>query len=159
MSYLDADPSQPKEQILNDIRSAAQQSHMPGLPLLPFGALLVKVGGEASETIAELKNHITRLNDENSKLQRWVLVLAIAALISTVVQTAFGVLAYVYPPPSAQPTVAVAAPLSVVAPSPTASPKLADTPPAASQPMVKASDLSASAALPLPVRAPESTKK
>ena len=50
MSYLDADPTKPTNEILNDVRAAAGQSHMPGLPLLPFATLLVRLSQEASVT-------------------------------------------------------------------------------------------------------------
>nr|WP_297500012.1 hypothetical protein [Ferrovum sp.] len=103
MSYLDADPSKSKKELVNDILVAAvNQSKKPGLPLLPFGALLVKISEEASETITDLKNHITKLNEENAKLQWWVIALAVAALLSTLVQTVIAVTAYIYPPASMQ---------------------------------------------------------
>jgi len=87
MSYLDAKPSDSKESLLADIMSAANQSHMPGLPLRPLGALIVKVADETAGTVADLKAHITQLNEQNANLQWWVVALAVAALIGTVVQT------------------------------------------------------------------------
>ena len=87
MSFIDANPSHSKEQLLNDIFAAANQGHMPGLPLRPFAALVVKVANETAETVAELKAHITRLNEQNARLQWWVVALAVAALIGTIVQT------------------------------------------------------------------------
>lgn len=37
--------------------------------------------------VVELHDHITTLNDGNRKIQRWVIALAVAALIAAVVQT------------------------------------------------------------------------
>lgn len=37
--------------------------------------------------VVELHDHITILNDGNTKIQRWVIALAVAALIAAVVQT------------------------------------------------------------------------
>ena len=102
MSYLDADPTKPTQELLNDIRAATQQPHFPGLPLLPFASLLVKVSTEGGEAIEGLKAHITELNEKNAKLQWWVVALAIAALASTFIQTAFSVAAYVAPPGNSQ---------------------------------------------------------
>lgn len=101
MSYLDTDPNLPTQELLNDIRAATQQAHFPGLPLLPFAKLLVKVSGDASETIEGLKNHITELNEKNAKLQWWVVALAIAAFVSTVVQTVIAVAAFAITPQAA----------------------------------------------------------
>ena len=101
MSFLDAKPSDSKESLLNDIMSAANQSHMPGLPLRPLAALVVKVADETAETVANLKTHITHLNEQNEKLQWWVVALAVAALIGTVVQTAAALYALSAPSPVA----------------------------------------------------------
>lgn len=87
MSYTNAQPTDAKESLLNDVMAAAQQSHMPGLALRPLAALVVKIADETTETVADLKAHITHLNDQNAKLQWWVVALAVAALIGTVVQT------------------------------------------------------------------------
>ncbi len=114
MSYLDTDPTKPKQELLADIRAAAQQPHFPGLPLLPFANLLVKVGAEASETIESLKSHITELNEKNAKLQWWVVGLAIAAFISAVVQTIVAVAAF-FMSPQAVPAEASAS--SAIAPT------------------------------------------
>ncbi|MDO8369292.1 MAG: hypothetical protein Q7S71_01000 [Candidatus Nitrotoga sp.] len=100
MSYLDAKPTDSKESLLNDIMAAANQSHMPGLPLRPFAALVVKVADETAETVSDLKAHITNLNQQNARLQWWVVALAIAALIGTVVQTAAALYALAAPSPS-----------------------------------------------------------
>jgi hypothetical protein len=92
MSYLNTDPSVPKEDLLSAISAAATgQAHAPGLPLIPLATLLVKVSGEASETIADLKSHITELNRKNGRLQNWVIVLAVAALLATTVQAVVAV--------------------------------------------------------------------
>jgi hypothetical protein len=89
MSFIDAKPTDSKESLLNDIMvAAANQSHRPGLPLRPFAALVIKVADETAETVADLKAHISYLNDQNAKLQRWVVALAVAALVGTFVQTA-----------------------------------------------------------------------
>jgi hypothetical protein len=37
--------------------------------------------------VVELHDHITNLNDSNEKIQRWVVALAVAALIAAAVQT------------------------------------------------------------------------
>ena len=42
-----------------------------------------------------LQRHITDLNTKNTTIQRWVIVLAVAALISTLVQTAVAIRAEV----------------------------------------------------------------
>ena len=68
MSYLDSDPTKPTQELLGDIRAATQQPHFPGLPLLPFANLLVKVSTEASEAIEGLRAHITDLNEKNARL-------------------------------------------------------------------------------------------
>ncbi len=94
MSYLDRDHTKPTSELLGDISAAAQQHGFPGLPLLPFGALLVKIAGEATETVADLKAHITDLNTKNAKLQWWVTALALAALVSTLVQTGVAIASY-----------------------------------------------------------------
>lgn len=108
MSFLDAKPSDSKESLLNDIMvAAANQSHNAGLPLRPFAALVVKVADETAETVADLKAHITTLNEQNAKLQWWVVSLAIAALIGTVVQTTAAIYALTATPP---PAAAVASP-------------------------------------------------
>lgn len=104
MSYLDIDPRKPTEELLADIRSAAQQPGHPGLALLPFANLLVKVSGNAEETIKDLKQHISDLNEKNGRLQNWVVVLAIASLLATVIQTAVS-LGYVTPANSTLPAV------------------------------------------------------
>ena len=44
--------------------------------------------------IDTLQKHITGLDRKNARLQRWVIALAVAALISTVVQSAIAVLTY-----------------------------------------------------------------
>jgi hypothetical protein len=110
MSYLDADPTKPTQELLSDIRAATQQPHFPGLPLLPFANLLIKVSTEGSEAIEGLKAHITELNEKNAKLQSWVVALAIAALVSTLIQTVFSVAAYVSSPVSSQPNQAQSTP-------------------------------------------------
>ena len=98
MSFLDAKPSDSKDDLLRDIISAANQRHMPGLALRPFAALMVKVADETGETVADLKAHVTKLNEENAKLQWWVVALAIAALVSAVVQTLVAVLSFTTTP-------------------------------------------------------------
>ena len=112
MSFIDAKPTDSKESLLSDITSAAvNQRHAPGLPLRPFAALMIQVANETSETVADLKAHISRLNTENAKLQGWVVALAIAALVSTIVQTAVALYPLVSPAPSAE-AKATVAPLS-----------------------------------------------
>lgn len=86
MSFFDTDPKKPIQGLLENVRSAAQQSHMPGLPLAPFATLLVRVSVEAHEAIESLKAHITSLNEKNAKLQWWVVALAIFSLIGTIAQ-------------------------------------------------------------------------
>ncbi len=134
MSFTDAKPSDPKEQLLNDISSSAiNQRHAPSLPLRPFAALMIKVADETADTVADLKAHITRLNEQNAKLQWWVVALAVAALIGTFVQTVVAILPListskadravsspVAQSPSAQrpePAASVASPPIVTAPS------------------------------------------
>ena len=136
MSYLDADPTKPTQELLSDIRSATQQPHFPGLPLLPFANLLVKVSTEGSEAIEGLKAHITDLNAKNAKLQWWVVALAIAALLSTLIQTIFSVAAYVTPPGGSQSVQA-----STAQPEPSVvSPKTLNlTAPAATSPLLASS--------------------
>jgi hypothetical protein len=41
--------------------------------------------------VNELHNHITTLNTGNTKIQKWVIALAVAALVSAVIQTAVGI--------------------------------------------------------------------
>lgn len=45
---------------------------------------------------------IKELSSSNAKLQRWVIGLAVASMISTAIQTVFTVLAYVKPPVAQQ---------------------------------------------------------
>lgn len=100
MSFIDAKPTDSKESLLNDIMAAAGgQSHMPGLPLRPFAALVIKVADETAETVSDLKAHITKLNQQNARLQWWVVALAIAALVGTAVQTAAALYALAAPSP------------------------------------------------------------
>ena len=106
MSFIDAKPSDSKESLLNDIMAAANQSHMPGLPLRPLAALVIKVADETAETVAGLKAHITHLNEQNAKLQWWVVALAVAALVGTFVQTAAAIYALAAPSKAASQTLA-----------------------------------------------------
>lgn len=76
MSYLDADPTKPTQEILSDIRIAATgQSHMPGLPLLPFATLLVRLGQEASATA-----------DKNLLIQKRMIVITVIVLGISIAQ-------------------------------------------------------------------------
>jgi hypothetical protein len=54
--------------------------------------------GNLQEHVVELHDHITNLNTSNTKIQQWVIALAVAALISTTVQTIVTVMAYVNTP-------------------------------------------------------------
>ena len=94
MSMFNRDPSKPYSELLANVQAAVSQDHAPGLPLLPLATLLVKVSTEANETIADLKKHITDLNEKNGKLQWWVVALAMAALFATITQTAIAVVTF-----------------------------------------------------------------
>ncbi len=76
MSYLDADPTKPTEEILNNIRLAAQtQTHMPSLALAPFAALLVRLSQEASLTA-----------DKNILIQKRMIIITLIVLAISVAQ-------------------------------------------------------------------------
>ena len=76
MSFLDADPNRPTAEILSDIRSAAAgQPHMPGLPLLPFATLLVRLSQEASATA-----------DKNLLIQKRMIAITIIVLAISIAQ-------------------------------------------------------------------------
>lgn len=76
MSYLDADPTKPTEEILNNVRVAAQtQTHMPSLALAPFATLLVRLSQEASVTA-----------DKNLLIQRRMIVITLIVLAISVAQ-------------------------------------------------------------------------
>ncbi|MHB1143801.1 MAG: hypothetical protein ACYCZS_02760 [Thiobacillus sp.] len=76
MSFLDADPNRPAQEILNDVRSAAtSQTHMPGLPLLPFATLLVRLSQEASA-----------IADKNLLIQRRMITITLIVLAISVAQ-------------------------------------------------------------------------
>ena len=75
MSYLDADPTKPTNEILNDILAAAGQRHAPGLPLLPFATLLVRLSQEASVTA-----------DKNLLIQKRMIVITLIVLAISVAQ-------------------------------------------------------------------------
>ncbi|MEO6145443.1 MAG: hypothetical protein ABIT70_00020 [Sulfuriferula sp.] len=78
MSYLDADPTKPTNEILNDVRVAAQsQTHMPSLALAPFAALLVRLSEESSATA-----------DKNFLIQRRLIWLTIIILGISIAQLA-----------------------------------------------------------------------
>lgn len=75
MSYFDADPTKPTNEILNDVRTATRHSHMPGLPLLPFATLLVRLSQEASATA-----------DKNLLIQRRMILITLVVLSISVAQ-------------------------------------------------------------------------
>lgn len=122
MGMFDTDPTKPYAELLGNVQQAVHQSHVPGLPLLPLATLLVKVSTETSETIADLKRHITDLNKKNGILQGWVVALAVAALLATIVQTSVAVFSYQSSPRVSSLTAAGAAvgPLSAASAAPKA---------------------------------------
>ena len=69
------DPTKPTQDILNDVRAATQQSHMPGLPLLPFATLLVRLSQEASATA-----------DKNLLIQKRMIVITFIVLGISIAQ-------------------------------------------------------------------------
>ncbi|MBI2276490.1 MAG: hypothetical protein HYU74_03990 [Dechloromonas sp.] len=75
MSYLDADPTKPTDEILNNVRVAAVQSHIPGLPLLPFATLLVRLSQEASAAA-----------DKNLLIQKRMIVITVIVLAISIAQ-------------------------------------------------------------------------
>lgn len=76
MSYLDADPTKPTDEILNNVRVAAQtQTHMTSLALAPFAALLVRLSQEASATA-----------DKNLLIQKRMIVITLIVLAISVSQ-------------------------------------------------------------------------
>lgn len=84
MSYLDADPTKPIEEILNNVRVAAQtQTHMPSLALAPFAALLVRLSQEASVTA-----------DKNLLIQRRMIVITLIVLAISIAQLALAFLQF-----------------------------------------------------------------
>jgi hypothetical protein len=111
---LDTDPNIPSDQLLRNIVHATQQPHFPGLALVPFATLMVKIAGEAEVTITKLQDHITHLDEKNGKLQFWVVALAVVSLVSTLVQTGIAVVTLqapqqAIPPPATPATTATAA--------------------------------------------------
>ncbi|MDP3608001.1 MAG: hypothetical protein DID89_2727546010 [Candidatus Nitrotoga sp. CP45] len=83
MSMFDADPTKTSQQILNDVREATHQSHMPGLPLLPFATLLVRLSHEASATA-----------DKNLLIQKRMIVITLIVLAISVAQLALAFLQF-----------------------------------------------------------------
>lgn len=76
MSYLDADPTKPTDEILNNVRVAAQtQTRMPSLALAPFAALLVRLSQEASATA-----------DKNLRIQKRMIVITLIVLGISIAQ-------------------------------------------------------------------------
>jgi hypothetical protein len=81
MSYLDADPTRPSEELLKDVQAAATtQTHMPGLALAPFAALLVKLSQEATITA-----------DKNLRIQRRMIWITLIVLLISIVQLGISV--------------------------------------------------------------------
>ncbi len=81
MSYLDADPTKPTTDILNDIRAASYQFHAPGLAFGPFAALLVRLSQEASATA-----------DKNLLIQKRMIIITFIVLAISVAQLALAFL-------------------------------------------------------------------
>jgi hypothetical protein len=61
--------------------------------------------------VVELHNHITDLNKSNARIQRWVITLAVAALIAAAAQTTVAILPYAGISPPAQSSTPIALPL------------------------------------------------
>ena len=89
MSYLDTDTTKPTQEILSDIRAAAQQSHMPGLGLLPFSTLLVRLSQEASVTA-----------DKNLLIQKRMIVITFIVLGISIAQLVIAFLQFTPSPPN-----------------------------------------------------------
>ncbi|MBC8018854.1 MAG: hypothetical protein H7X83_10105 [Verrucomicrobia bacterium] len=75
MSVLDRDPSKPSHEILADICEAATSQTQPGLAMLPFATLLVKLSREASETA-----------DKNLRIQKNIIWLTVIILLISISQ-------------------------------------------------------------------------
>lgn len=75
MSVLDTDTTRPSNAILSDIREAATSQMQPGLALLPFATLLVKLSEEASVTA-----------DKNLRIQKNMIRLTVIILLISVSQ-------------------------------------------------------------------------
>lgn len=75
MSFFDADPTRPTQEILSDVRSAVGQSHAPGLPLLPFATLLVRLSQDASVTA-----------DKNILIQKRMIIITLIVLAISIAQ-------------------------------------------------------------------------
>lgn len=75
MSVLDTDTTRPADVILSDIREAATSQMQPGLALLPFATLLVKLSQESSETA-----------DKNIRIQKRMIWLTIIILLISLAQ-------------------------------------------------------------------------
>ncbi len=66
MQVSDDEAAEKKKALLNEIQSTAvNQRHAPGLALKPFAELMIMVANETSDTISNLKKHITNLNEKN----------------------------------------------------------------------------------------------
>jgi hypothetical protein len=90
MSFLDTDTTRPAQEILSDIRAAAtQQTHMPGLPLLPFATLLVRLSQEASVTA-----------DKNILIQKRMITITLIVLAISVAQLVLAFLQFQSSSPS-----------------------------------------------------------
>jgi hypothetical protein len=72
---LDTDPTKPTEELLRNIRNAANQPHYPGLPLIGFATLLVKISQEASATA-----------DKNMIIQRRMILITVVILCISITQ-------------------------------------------------------------------------
>ena len=80
---LGTDPTKPTQELLRDILAAAQQSHMPGLPLLPFATLLVRLSQESSATA-----------DKNLLIQKRMIIITLIVLGISIAQLALAFLQF-----------------------------------------------------------------
>ena len=83
MSFFDTDPTKPTPELLSDIRSAANHHGQPGLPLIPFATLLVRLSQEASVTA-----------DKNIQIQRRMIIITLIVLAISVAQLVLALLQF-----------------------------------------------------------------
>jgi len=91
MSFLDSDPTKPVEELLINVRNAGTQHRIPGLLGLPIATLLVRLTSDVTKTVEELRSLMSELDARNERLQKALLWLTVATVVSSVVQICIAV--------------------------------------------------------------------
>ena len=107
MGVFDNDPNRPIEVIMEDLRQAASFfDQKPSLVAITGSALLVRLAQEAgnavsglNQSVRNLQDRITELDDKNGKLQRSVYLLTWATAALTLVQAVAAVAPFFHATP------------------------------------------------------------